>query len=107
MNSLVSMLKDSKGDIVKESVEVNLEEFTLALSKVDSQMKNLPATAQVAAQQGTSIFGQFAPLGGCRQLPNFLEIGFRLATAPSGFGILCMQVSWRTRALVISNWEGP
>lgn len=30
------------------AVEVNLEEFKLALSEVDSQLKNLPATAQVS-----------------------------------------------------------
>lgn len=50
MHSLVDLLKDSKGNAVKESVEVNLEEFKSALSQVDSQMKNLPATAQVLNQ---------------------------------------------------------
>lgn len=45
MSSLVDLLKDSEGDAVKK--EVNLEEFKSALSQVDSQMKNLPATAQV------------------------------------------------------------
>jgi len=43
-------LKEAKGDDVKESVEVDIEEFKSALSKVDSQMKNLPATAQVCAE---------------------------------------------------------
>lgn len=47
LHTLVDLLKDSKGDDVKESVEVSIEEFKLALSQVDSQMKNLPATAQV------------------------------------------------------------
>ncbi|KAL3625059.1 hypothetical protein CASFOL_031727 [Castilleja foliolosa] len=47
MKGLVDLLKDSKGDAVKESVEVNLEEFKSAISQVDSQMKNLPATAQM------------------------------------------------------------
>lgn len=47
MSSLVDLLKGSEGDAVKNSVEVNLEEFKSALSQVDSQMKNLPATAQV------------------------------------------------------------
>ncbi|KAL8495698.1 hypothetical protein ACS0TY_019713 [Phlomoides rotata] len=46
MHSLVDLLKYSEGDAVKESVEVNLEEFKSAFSQVDSQMKNLPATAQ-------------------------------------------------------------
>lgn len=47
MSSLVDILKDSKGDIAKESIELNIEDFKLALSQVDSQMKNLPATTQV------------------------------------------------------------
>lgn len=47
MCSLVDLLKDSNGSGVKDPVEVNLEEFKSALSQVDSQMKNLPATAQV------------------------------------------------------------
>lgn len=48
MSSLVDILKESKGDIAKESIELNIEDFKLALSQVDSQMKNLPATAQVS-----------------------------------------------------------
>ena len=47
MSSLVDLLKESKGDVAKESIELNIEEFKSALSQVDSQMKNLPATAQV------------------------------------------------------------
>ncbi|CAI9783866.1 unnamed protein product [Fraxinus pennsylvanica] len=143
MSSLVDLLKESKGDTVKESVEVNLEEFTLALSKVDSQMKNLPATAQVAAQQGSYLadcfnrmeeceknpegflhnneqalwivaqppeykhFGQFAPLGGeqtAAQLPgDWVSIGH--STQWLWYSVYASKlVSWRTRALVISDW---
>lgn len=47
MSSLVDILKESKGDVVKEAVALNIEEFKQALSQVDFQMKNLPATAQV------------------------------------------------------------
>ncbi|KAJ0545480.1 putative NADH:ubiquinone reductase (non-electrogenic) [Helianthus annuus] len=69
-----------------------LRKFKKALSEVDTKMKSLPPTAQVAAQQGeylakcfnrmkeceenpegTSIWGQFAPLGGeqtTAQLPG-------------------------------------
>lgn len=54
LSSLVDLLKDTKGDSAKESVEVNLEEFKAALSQVDSQMKNLPATAQVRLSDDTS-----------------------------------------------------
>lgn len=47
MRNIANLLKDAKGDAAKESIELNIEDFKSALSKVDSQMKNLPATAQV------------------------------------------------------------
>lgn len=47
MKSIVDLMTDAKKDTTKESVELNIEEFRSALSQVDSQMKNLPATAQV------------------------------------------------------------
>jgi len=43
MNDIVDLLKDAKA----ESVELNIEEFKKALANVDSQVKSLPATAQV------------------------------------------------------------
>lgn len=51
MSNLADLLKESKGDDVKESVEVDIEEFKSALSQVDKDMKNLPATAQVLCRQ--------------------------------------------------------
>ncbi|KAL1562716.1 External alternative NAD(P)H-ubiquinone oxidoreductase B2, mitochondrial [Salvia divinorum] len=142
LSSLIDLLKDSKGDSSKESVEVNLEEFKAALSQVDSQMKNLPATAQVAAQQGSYLadcfnrmeyceenpegplrfrgegrhrfrpfrykhLGQFAPLGGeqtAAQLPgDWVSIGH--STQWLWYSVYASKlVSWRTRALVISDW---
>ncbi|KAK1394511.1 hypothetical protein POM88_013567 [Heracleum sosnowskyi] len=48
MSNLVDILKESKGDVEKEAVALNIEEFKLAL-KVDFQMKNLPATAEAQA----------------------------------------------------------
>lgn len=47
MHNIVDLLKGSKEDVAKESIELDIEEFKSALSQVDSQMKNLPATAQV------------------------------------------------------------
>lgn len=47
MRNIVDLLKVPKGEVAKESLELNIEEFKSALSQVDSQMKNLPATAQV------------------------------------------------------------
>lgn len=43
MKNILELLEGSQ----KKSVEVNIETFKSALSEVDSQMKNLPATAQV------------------------------------------------------------
>ncbi|KAL0321199.1 UNVERIFIED_CONTAM: External alternative NAD(P)H-ubiquinone oxidoreductase B2, mitochondrial [Sesamum radiatum] len=70
MRTLVDLLKDSKGDAVKGSVEVNLEEFKSALSQVDSEMKNLPATAQVAAQQGSYLADCFNRMEKCERKPE-------------------------------------
>lgn len=47
MRGIADLIKDAKGDIQKESIELNIEEFKKALANVDSQVKNLPATAQV------------------------------------------------------------
>ncbi|CAN4117497.1 unnamed protein product [Withania somnifera] len=46
------LFRDLEGN---KRVEVDIEGFKLALSQVDSQMKSLPATAQVAAQQGSYL----------------------------------------------------
>ncbi|XP_071720204.1 external alternative NAD(P)H-ubiquinone oxidoreductase B2, mitochondrial-like [Rutidosis leptorrhynchoides] len=69
LKSFVDLLKQSKGD-VKESSEFNIEEFKSALSQVDSQMKNLPATAQVAAQQGTYLADCFNRMDECEKKPE-------------------------------------
>ncbi|XP_019175242.1 PREDICTED: external alternative NAD(P)H-ubiquinone oxidoreductase B2, mitochondrial-like [Ipomoea nil] len=142
ISGLVDLLKEAKGDDVKESVEVDIEEFKSALSKADSQMKNLPATAQVASQQGVYLadcfnrmekcekdpegpirfrgegrhrfrpfrykhLGQFAPLGGeqtAAQLPgDWVSIGH--STQWLWYSVYASkQVSWRTRALVVTDW---
>lgn len=44
MQDVTDLFKDSQGN---EKKEVDIEGFKLALSHVDLQMKNLPATAQV------------------------------------------------------------
>ncbi|KAJ9136238.1 hypothetical protein P3X46_033333 [Hevea brasiliensis] len=142
MRNIVDMLKEAKGDVAKESIELNINEFKTALSEVDSQMKNLPATAQVASQQGTYLancfnrmeeaeknpegplrfrgegrhrfrpfrykhLGQFAPLGGeqtAAQLPgDWVSIGH--SSQWLWYSVYASkQVSWRTRALVVSDW---
>ncbi|MBA0870706.1 hypothetical protein Goshw_016292 [Gossypium schwendimanii] len=131
-----------KGKASKESIELSIEEFKSALSEVDTQLKNLPATAQVANQQGAYLakcfnrmeeceinpegptrirgtgrhrfrpfryrhLGQFAPLGGeqtAAQLPgDWVSIGH--SSQWLWYSIYASkQVSWRTRALVVSDW---
>jgi len=44
LRDVTDLLKDPQGN---DWQEVNVEQFKLALSHVDSQMKSLPATAQV------------------------------------------------------------
>lgn len=53
LQDVTDLLKDSEGNDRKE---VNIEEFKLALSLVDSQRKSLPATAQVCLQSGWSKY---------------------------------------------------
>lgn len=52
LTGVIDLLKDAEGNLRQE---VNYEEFKSALSLVDSQLKSLPATAQVAAQQGAYL----------------------------------------------------
>lgn len=47
LRNVVDLLIDSGGDDKKDSIELDIEGFKSALSHVDSQMKSLPATAQV------------------------------------------------------------
>ncbi|XP_061368812.1 external alternative NAD(P)H-ubiquinone oxidoreductase B2, mitochondrial-like [Gastrolobium bilobum] len=142
MRNIADLLKEAKGDVKKESIELNIEELKTALSNVDSQMKFLPATAQVASQQGTYLakcfnhmeecekdpegplrfrgegrhrfkpfrykhLGQFAPLGGeqtAAQLPgDWVSIGH--SSQWLWYSVYASkQVSWRTRALVVTDW---
>ncbi|KAG2689766.1 hypothetical protein I3843_09G152900 [Carya illinoinensis] len=70
MSNLVDLVKESKGDVAKESIELSIEDFKSTLSQVDSQMKNLPATAQVAAQQGTYLANCFNRMEECEKNPE-------------------------------------
>lgn len=70
MKNLVDLLKEPKSDVSNESIELNIEEFKKALSEVDTQMKNLPATAQVAAQQGSYLANCFNRMEECERNPE-------------------------------------
>ncbi|KAF8409358.1 hypothetical protein HHK36_005433 [Tetracentron sinense] len=67
LRKVTDLLKDSEGN---DREEVDIEGFKLALSHVDSQMKSLPATAQVAAQQGAYLARCFNRMEECKDNPE-------------------------------------
>ncbi|KAJ8429044.1 hypothetical protein Cgig2_034073 [Carnegiea gigantea] len=69
--SIVDLLKSVQGNEEKEkSTQVNIATFKKALSEVDAQMKNLPATAQVASQQGVYLADCFNRIEKCKENPE-------------------------------------
>ncbi|XP_074296554.1 external alternative NAD(P)H-ubiquinone oxidoreductase B3, mitochondrial-like isoform X2 [Silene latifolia] len=68
---IVELIKNVKGnDEKQESTQIDIVTFKKALSEVDAQMKNLPATAQVAAQQGEYLADCFNRMKDCEQNPE-------------------------------------
>ncbi|XP_024994567.1 external alternative NAD(P)H-ubiquinone oxidoreductase B1, mitochondrial-like [Cynara cardunculus var. scolymus] len=67
LSSVTDLLKDPEGNARKE---IDIEGFKLALSHVDSQLKSLPATAQVAAQQGAYLSRCFNRRELCKTQPE-------------------------------------
>ncbi|KAL9453506.1 hypothetical protein AB3S75_009165 [Citrus x aurantiifolia] len=67
LNDVTDLLKDPQGNPRRE---VDIEGFKLALSHVDTQMKSLPATAQVAAQQGAYLARNFNHRQQCIEHPE-------------------------------------
>ncbi|KAF7805888.1 external alternative NAD(P)H-ubiquinone oxidoreductase B3, mitochondrial-like [Senna tora] len=66
MNNIMALMRKSE-DV---SGIVDIETFKAGLSEVDSQMKNLPATAQVAAQQGVYLANCFNRMEQCERYPE-------------------------------------
>ncbi|XP_031092825.1 external alternative NAD(P)H-ubiquinone oxidoreductase B1, mitochondrial-like [Ipomoea triloba] len=64
---VVDLLRDYEGN---KQGEIDIEGFKLALSHVDSQTKSLPATAQVAAQQGAYLSSCFNRWEQCKSNPE-------------------------------------
>ncbi|CAA2982800.1 external alternative NAD(P)H-ubiquinone oxidoreductase B1, mitochondrial [Olea europaea subsp. europaea] len=64
---VADLLRDTDGN---DRLEVDIEGFKLALSHVDTQMKSLPATAQVAAQQGAYLSRCFNIWDKCKDNPE-------------------------------------
>nr|XP_043606195.1 external alternative NAD(P)H-ubiquinone oxidoreductase B1, mitochondrial [Erigeron canadensis] len=67
LSSVTDLLNDPEGNARKE---VDIEGFKSALSQVDLQMKSLPATAQVASQQGTYLSSCFNKMELAKTLPE-------------------------------------
>ncbi|XP_010035668.2 external alternative NAD(P)H-ubiquinone oxidoreductase B3, mitochondrial [Eucalyptus grandis] len=68
MRNFVDLLKHA--DSETQTLQLDIELFKLALAEVDSQMKNLPATAQVAAQQGEYLADCFNRMDECKKNPE-------------------------------------
>lgn len=67
LRDVKDLMKDPEGKDIKE---VDIEGFKLALAQVDSQAKSLPATAQVAAQQGAYLSRCFNRREHCKDNPE-------------------------------------
>ncbi|EOX99315.1 FAD/NAD(P)-binding domain - like 6 [Theobroma cacao] len=65
-----SKVKNMVALLDKYEGEIDIEKFEKALSEVDTQMKNLPATAQVAAQQGEYLAKCFNRMEKCEMYPE-------------------------------------
>ncbi|GAB4859536.1 External alternative NAD(P)H-ubiquinone oxidoreductase B2, mitochondrial [Ancistrocladus abbreviatus] len=71
LKNIADLLKSAQDNAEKQqNIEFNIEKFKSALSEVDSQMKNLPATAQVAAQQGAYLADCFNRMEECERNPE-------------------------------------
>ncbi|XP_051125729.1 external alternative NAD(P)H-ubiquinone oxidoreductase B1, mitochondrial-like isoform X2 [Andrographis paniculata] len=64
---VTDLMKDMNGS---DKTEIDVESFKLALSQVDKQTKNLPATAQVASQQGAYLAKCFNTWEKCKSNPE-------------------------------------
>ncbi|XP_010451314.1 PREDICTED: external alternative NAD(P)H-ubiquinone oxidoreductase B3, mitochondrial-like [Camelina sativa] len=71
MRGITDLLKQAQAENgSNKSTELNIEELKSALCQVDSQVKFLPATAQVAAQQGTYLAKCFDRMEQCEKNPE-------------------------------------
>lgn len=112
MKNFAALLKKTQSDAQKQSTELDIESFKSLLSEVDSQMKNLPATAQVntyiliilacknfysSAASTTVSFSHFRLSEFCRLLLNKVNI---LQAASTGWS------SVKSTLKALSDFEG-
>jgi len=62
--------EDMRDAQVLNNMEISIADFEACLSKVDSQMKAFPATAQVASQQGAYLANCFNKMPDSSHLPE-------------------------------------
>ncbi|KAG0470931.1 hypothetical protein HPP92_017631 [Vanilla planifolia] len=70
LKDFLDLLVESEGDAAKEFIEIDIGRFKKALAQVDSQVKILPATAQVAAQEGQYLAKCFNRMKICEENPE-------------------------------------
>uniref|UniRef100_A0A0D6R2N0 NADH:ubiquinone reductase (non-electrogenic) n=1 Tax=Araucaria cunninghamii TaxID=56994 RepID=A0A0D6R2N0_ARACU len=70
MSNVTKLLEGAAESGHGKTKELDIEHFKSALSHVDSQMKTLPATAQVAAQQGAYLAHCFDQMDECEVEPE-------------------------------------
>ncbi|CAH2078364.1 unnamed protein product [Thlaspi arvense] len=71
MRGIADLLKQTQAENgSNKPIELSIEELTSALCQVDSQVKFLPATGQVAAQQGTYLAKCFDRMEECEKNPE-------------------------------------
>ncbi|CAM8922984.1 unnamed protein product [Rhodiola kirilowii] len=70
LKNIVDLLKKAQETEKMSDEVIDIEKLKAALSEVDAQMKNLPATAQVAAQQGSYLADCFNRMEQCETYPE-------------------------------------
>ncbi|KAK9051984.1 hypothetical protein SSX86_028612 [Deinandra increscens subsp. villosa] len=70
MKNFVQLLQSNQDSAAKQTTQLDIEKFKSALSEVDSKMKSLPPTAQVAAQQGEYLAKCFNKMKECDENPE-------------------------------------
>ncbi|CAH1414520.1 external alternative NAD(P)H-ubiquinone oxidoreductase B3, mitochondrial [Lactuca sativa] len=69
LKNFVQLLETHQGESAKQTT-LDIEKFKSALSEVDTKMKSLPPTAQVAAQQGEYLAECFNRMKECDENPE-------------------------------------
>ncbi|KAL9684504.1 hypothetical protein QQ045_021944 [Rhodiola kirilowii] len=70
LKNIVDLLKKAQETDKMSDEVIDIEKLKAALSEVDAQMKSLPATAQVAAQQGSYLADCFNRMEQCETYPE-------------------------------------